>query len=149
LRSSAICSLVRAYFASAEARPAVAKNAPLVSPAWTKSCGAGSWYRYCSDCSPSTASAAAAAWKYASRPRVMSPAAASDTSRITPSPERTPPLAYMSITTATMSTKTPTVTWIVRLGSRRRAGTKSAAAAATYTTSVGITRRGDCTPRLK
>ena len=63
-----------------------------------------------------------AAWKKARRPRVMRPAAASDTSRITPRPERTPPLAYISITIAITSTITPAITCSVRLGSRSRAG---------------------------
>ena len=51
--------------------------------------------------------------------------AASVTSRITPRPLLTPPLAYISTTTAATSTITPAVTWMVRFGSRRRAGTSS------------------------
>jgi hypothetical protein len=96
-----------------------------VNPACTNSCGCASWRKSWKVCSSSTASAASAAWKYARRPRVMRPAAASVTSRITPRPLRTPPLAYISITIATTSTSTPAVTWMVRLGSRSRAGTSS------------------------
>ena len=80
-----------------------------------------------------------AAWKKARRPRVMRPAAASDTRRITPNPERTPPLAYMSITIAITSTTTPAVTCSMRLGSRSRAGISSATDASVYETTVGTT----------
>ncbi len=128
LRSSAICSLVRAYCARAEARPAVAKNAAQVRPACRKSCASPSKRQTWKICAISTASAAKAAWKKARRPRVMRPAAASDTSRITPMPLLTPPLAYMSMVIATTSATTPAVTCSVRFGSRMRAGTTSASA---------------------
>jgi hypothetical protein len=52
-------------------------------------------------------------------------AAASEMSRITPRPLRTPPLAYISIAIASTSTKTPVVTCIVMLGSRSRTGASS------------------------
>ena len=127
----------------------MAKKAALVRPACTKSCGPDSKRHAWKVCSISTASAATAAWKYARRPRVMRPAAARLTSRITPRPLRTPPLAYISMTMATTSTMTPAVTWIVRLGSRRRAGTSSTMAATVYTITVGSTAEGLITPRLK
>jgi len=78
----------------------------------------------------STAIEANAAWKKARRPRVMRPAAASDTSSITPRPLFTPPLPYISITMAATSAVTPAVTCSMRLGSRMRAGTRSARATA-------------------
>ena len=116
-------------------------------PACTKSWAAASWRHTWKVCSSSTASAAMAAWKNARRPRVMRPAAASDTSRITPRPERTPPLACISITIAITSTTTPAVTWIVRLGSRRRAGIEQQRARRRCRrASVGTTDAGDWMP---
>ena len=79
----------------------------------------------------------------------MRPAAASDTRSITPSPLRTPPLAYISITIAITSTRTPAVTCSMRLGSRRRAGTRSASEAIAYEITVGTTEAGETLPRLK
>jgi hypothetical protein len=123
-------------------------------PACTKSCGPASNFHTWKVCSRSTASDAIAAWKYTSRPRVMRPAAASDTSRITPRPLLTPPLACISMTIAKTSTITPAVTWMVRFGSRSRAGMSSISEATVYATMVGSTGAvvgdpGAGTPRLK
>jgi hypothetical protein len=79
----------------------------------------------------------------------MRPAAASDTRRMTPNPERTPPLAYMSITIANTSTTTPAVTCNTREGSRSRAGMRSRTDARVYETTVGTTVPGVWMPRLK
>ena len=57
----------------------------------------------------------------------------------------TPPLEYISITTAITSTNTPAVTWIVRLGSRMRAGITSTAHTdpRLQTLAAGLLKPGD------
>src|SRR5260221_176441 len=79
----------------------------------------------------------------------MRRAGASDTRRSTPRPLRTPPLAYMSITIATTSTTMPAVTCRLKLGSGRRAGTKSINEATVYETIVGSTAEGGAIAQLK